>query len=143
MLIKRFIQTLRADAKLPAEIRAALIESLFGPLVSLILGAVACSIIGAAVALRVGGYWLMLNSAAIFAVGMLRVVSALLYRKSKKAEDLAATKRWEHVYEFGAWGFADVSRLAVLADHHPDQRRGAAHGGGDDHGGLRGRDFRP
>ncbi len=106
MLIKRFIQTLRADAKLPAEIRAALIESLFGPLVSMILGAVGCSVIGVAVALRVGGYWLMVNAVGLVAVGALRVASALLYRKYQKAEDLEATKRWERVYEYGAWGFA-------------------------------------
>ena len=111
MLIKRFIQTLRADAKLPTEIRAALIESLFAPIASLILGALGCSIIGAAVALRVGGFWLMANSVALLAVGMLRVVSALLYRKYKKSQQLAATKLWERVYEYGAWAFSALLGL--------------------------------
>ena len=54
MLIQEILQTRKADAELPNEIRAALIELLFAPIASLIVGAIACSIIGAAVALRVG-----------------------------------------------------------------------------------------
>jgi diguanylate cyclase (GGDEF)-like protein len=111
MLIKRLLETRRADAILPTEIRAALIESLFAPIASLIVGAVACSIIGAVVALRVGDKWIMANSGAILAVGMLRVVSALLYRKYKKCQQLAAIKLWERVYEYGAWGFAALLGL--------------------------------
>ena len=111
MLIKRLLQTRRADANLPTEIRAALIESLFAPIASLIVGAIACSIVGAAVALRVGDPWIMANSVAILAVGMLRVVSALLYKKYKKSQHLAATKLWERVYEYGAWGFAGLLGL--------------------------------
>jgi len=111
MLIKRLIETRKADAGLASDIRAALIESLFAPLASLIVGAIACSIIGAAVALRVGNYWMMACSAAIFAVGMMRVASAVLYAKSKKSEDIAATKLWERVYEMGAWGFSGLLGL--------------------------------
>jgi hypothetical protein len=54
MLIKELFETRKADASLATDIRAALIESLFAPIASLILGALACSIIGTAVALRVG-----------------------------------------------------------------------------------------
>jgi diguanylate cyclase (GGDEF)-like protein len=111
MLIKRLLETRRAEAILPTEIRAALIESLFAPIASLIVGAVACSIVGAVVALRVGDEWIMANSGAILAVGMLRVVSALLYQKYKKCQQLAAIKLWERVYEYGAWGFAALLGL--------------------------------
>ncbi len=111
MLIKKLIETRRADAGLASDIRAALIELLFAPIASLVVGAVACSIIGMAVALRVGNDWLMANSIAIFAVGMLRVASAVLYAKSKRSEQLAATKLWEHVYELGAWGFSGLLGL--------------------------------
>lgn len=111
MLFKKLIQTIRADQRLPTEIRAALVESLFAPIASLIVGAVACSIIGAAVALRVGNYWIMATSAAIFAVGMLRVTSALLYQRYKQGQRIAAIKLWEHVYEYGAWGFAGLLGL--------------------------------
>jgi diguanylate cyclase (GGDEF)-like protein len=111
MLIKKLLQTRKADAELPKEIRAALIESLFAPIASLVVGAVACSIVGAAVALRVGDHWIMTNSIAILAVGMLRVVSALLYRRYKEAEELAATRLWEHIYEYGAWGFSALLGL--------------------------------
>jgi diguanylate cyclase (GGDEF)-like protein len=111
MLIKKLLETRKADAQLATDIRAALIESLFAPVVSLVVGAAACSIIGGAVALRVGNGWLMAISIAIFAVGMLRVASALLYRKSKKSQQLEATKLWEHVYEYGAWGFSALLGL--------------------------------
>src|SRR5208283_5477899 len=111
MLIRKLIETRKADAGLASDIRAALIESLFAPIASLVVGAVACSIIGATVALRVGNDWLLANSFAIFAVGMLRVASALLYRKYKKSEQLAATKLWERVYEYGAWAFAAMLGL--------------------------------
>ena len=112
MLINRLIETSKADAELPPEIRAALVESLFAPIASLIVGAIACSIIGAAVALRVGNEWILANSIAIFAVGMLRVVSAVLYRRYKKAADRPTiTKRWEHVYESGAWAFSSLLGL--------------------------------
>ncbi|HET9689192.1 MAG TPA: EAL domain-containing protein, partial [Pseudolabrys sp.] len=103
--------TRKTDAELPKEIRAALIESLFAPIASLIVGAVACSIVGATVALRVGDAWIMANSIAILAVGMLRVVSAVLYRRSKEADRLVATKVWERVYEYGAWGFSALLGL--------------------------------
>ncbi len=111
MLIKKLIETRKADAELATEIRAALVESLFAPVVSLIVGAIGCSIIGAAVALRVDSPWIMANSVAILAVGMLRVVSALLYKKYKLRNSLAATKLWERVYEYGAWAFSALLGL--------------------------------
>ena len=111
MLVRKLLQIRKADAELPKEIRAALIELLFAPIASLIVGAVACSIVGAAVALRVGDHWIMANSIAILAVGMLRVISALLYKRSKQADRLVATKIWEHTYEYGAWGFSALLGL--------------------------------
>jgi diguanylate cyclase (GGDEF)-like protein len=111
MLLKRLIQTGRADAKLPTEMRAALVESLFAPVASLLVGAAACSIIGVAVALRVGDAWIMANSVAIFAIGMLRVASAILYTRYKESQRVAATRLWELIYEYGAWGFSALLGL--------------------------------
>jgi diguanylate cyclase (GGDEF)-like protein len=111
MIIKKLIETRKTDAELTPEIRAALIESLFAPVVSLVIGAVACSIIGAVVALRVDSPWIMANSIAILAVGMVRVASALLYRKYKKSHQLGALDLWEHVYEYGAWAFSALLGL--------------------------------
>ena len=111
MLIKRIIQTLRADAELPQEIRAALIKSLFAPVASLTAGAINGSIIGAAVAWSVGNRAIMATSAAIFAVGMLRVASAMLYMRYEKAADQPAIKRWERIYEAGAWAFSGLLGL--------------------------------
>ena len=112
MLIKKLFETRKTDANLPTEIRAALVESLFAPISSLTVGAVNCSIIGAAVAWSVGNQAIMATSAAILAVGMLRVASAVLYRRSAKAADRPAIKRWERLYEAGAWGFSTL--LGVL-----------------------------
>ena len=42
---------------------------------------------------------------------MLRVASALFYKRYKEADKLAATRAWEHVYEYGAWGFAALLGL--------------------------------
>ena len=111
MIIKKLIETRSTDAELPTEIRAALVESLFAPIASLIVGAIACSIIGVTVALRVGDAWIMANSIAIFAVGMLRVMSALLYRKYKQSNQSTATKLWERAYEYGAWAFSALLGL--------------------------------
>ena len=112
MLIKKLIETRKTDAALPQEIRASLIESLFAPIASLTIGAVNCSIIGMAVALSVGDGWIMANSVAILAVGMLRVASAALYKRCKQAADQPrATRRWERVYEAGAWSFSGLLGL--------------------------------
>jgi len=106
MLIKKLLQTRRSEAQLAADIRAALVESLFAPIASLFLGAAACSIIGMTVALRVGAPWIMGVSLAIFAVGMLRVASAIFYKRDKQSHQAAPTMIWEHIYEYGAWAFA-------------------------------------
>src|SRR5262245_17254248 len=111
MIIRKLLQTGKTDAELPAEIRAALVASLFGPISSLIVGAVACSIIGIVVAWRVGNSAIMATSVAMLAIGMLRVASAVLYRKSKQRENFTATKLWERVYEYGAWGFSALLGL--------------------------------
>ena len=109
MFLRKLLSIRRADAELPQEIRAALIDSLFAPIASLTAGAITGSIIGMAVALSVGDRWIMANSAAIFAVGMLRVASAVLYRRYEKLADQPAIKRWERVYEAGAWAFSACS----------------------------------
>ena len=106
MLIKRLIETRSVDAALSNDIRAALIESLFAPIASLIVGAAACSIIGATVALRANQPIILANSIALLAIGLLRVTSAFFYRRCKTFERPVAVRTWERVYEFGAWGFS-------------------------------------
>ena len=141
MLVRKLLQIRKADAELPKEIRAALIESLFAPIASLIVGAVACSIVGAAVALRVGDHWIMANSIAILAVGMLRVISALLYKRSKQADRLVATKIWEHTYEYGAWGFSALLGLLCWVTITHTVELITANGGDHNVCGLRGGDL--
>ncbi|MDO9412544.1 MAG: EAL domain-containing protein [Pseudolabrys sp.] len=111
MIFKKLIKTRKEDAELSSEIRASLIESLFAPISSLIVGAVGCAIVGALVAWRVHDDVIMATSIAIFSIGMLRVASALLYKKYEKTGDRAATRIWERVYEYGAWGFSALLGL--------------------------------
>ncbi len=121
MLVRKLLQTRKADAELPPEIRAALVESLFAPIASLIVGAVACTIIGAAVAVRAGDASIMLTSIAIFTVGMVRVASAVLYKRGKRSRNVEATQLWERVYEYGAWAFsALLGTLCFLTLDHTD-----------------------
>ncbi len=64
-----------------------------------------------AVALSVGDRWIIANSAAICAVGLLRVVSALFYRRSKRGHRTDSGRFWERIYEYGAWGFSGLLGL--------------------------------
>lgn len=110
MLIKQLMQIRRADAELPNEVRAALVESLFAPIASLAIGAINCSIIGMLVAWNLNNQQIMLTSVAILAVGALRVVSALFYRRSKNMA-VRHVRFWETSYEYGAWAFSGLLGL--------------------------------
>lgn len=110
MLIKQLMQIRRADAELPNEVRAALVESLFAPIASLAIGAINCSIIGMLVAWNLNNQQIMLTSVAILAVGAMRVVSALFYRRSKNMA-VRHVRFWETSYEYGAWGFSGLLGL--------------------------------
>jgi diguanylate cyclase (GGDEF)-like protein len=111
MLIRKLIEIRNADAELPPETRAALIHSLFAPISSLAIGAINGSIIGMAVALSVGNRAILADSIAILAVGTLRVVSAIFYRRSKHTHQVDAIRFWECAYEYGAWGFSGLLGL--------------------------------
>ena len=111
MLIKKLIQTRRSDASLPTEVRAALIELLFAPIVSLIVGAIACSIIGTAVAFRVGDE---LDDGQRGRDLRHRHVASVLGDSLPEVQDNqrnGATKFWEHIYEYGAWAFSALLGL--------------------------------
>src|SRR6476469_4706441 len=111
MFFKKLIQIRQADAELPPETRAALIHALFAPISSLAIGAINGSIIGMAVALSVGNRAILADSIAILAVGMVRVVSAIFYRRSKHTHQVDAIRFWECAYEYGAWGFSGLLGL--------------------------------
>ena len=111
MLIKQLLQIRRADAELPNEVRAALVESLFAPIASLAIGAINCSIIGMLVAWNLSNQQIMLTSVAILAVGTLRVISAIFYRNSKNKAESRTVRLWEAAYEYGAWCFSALLGL--------------------------------
>jgi len=111
MLIRKLIETRRADAEIPPEIHAALVDSLFSPIRSMIAGAVVCTVVAAAVAFEVGDLWMIAASAAIFAVGSLRVTSAVLFARFKAGKRTIDTRFWERVYAYGAWAFGGLLGL--------------------------------
>ena len=88
-----------------------MVESLFAPVASLIAGAIGCSVIGAGVALQAANSNILLVSVALLAVGMLRVVSAFLYKRMRRDGRTTGVRIWEHVYESGAWVFAGLLGL--------------------------------
>lgn len=114
MLIGKLLSTRKTDAQLPDEIRASLVASLFGSLSSLAMGAIACSIIGAAAAVAAGDPWILACSVAIFAVGMVRVACAVVYKRTKRSIEPGPTRRWEFVYELGAWVFSSLLGLLCV-----------------------------
>jgi diguanylate cyclase (GGDEF)-like protein len=110
-MLTRFRRQAGPAPTLSPEIRAALVDSLFGPLPSLIIGAISCSIIGGFVAFRAGDTSIMATSAAIFGVGAVRVASAVLYRRSMRGSNPNATRIWEQTYKYGAWAFSALLGL--------------------------------
>ena len=110
MLIRKLIETRRADVDLPTEIRAALVDSLFAPIASLLIGAVTCLLVAMTVALHVGDARMIATAAAIGAVGALRIVSAIFYRKGDKTA--GAVLLWERIY--GGLAFAFTALLGLL-----------------------------
>jgi diguanylate cyclase (GGDEF)-like protein len=111
MLIRKLIEARRVDAEISPEIHAALVDSLFLPIASLVAGAVACTIVAGAAALEVGDPWDIAIAIAIGAVGSLRVASALLYARSKAGKRTIDAGFWERVYAYGGWAFSGLLGL--------------------------------
>jgi diguanylate cyclase (GGDEF)-like protein len=111
MLIRKLLAIRKSDKELPRELKEALVDSLFAPFTSLLTGALAGGVIGAAVSWRSQDIGIFLCSLAVFAVGVARVVSARIYRRHREAGRLEAVGRWEKIYECGAWAFSGMLGL--------------------------------
>ncbi len=83
LLFRKLLDVRNADAKLPGDVPdGAASNSLYAPFASLVVGAVAGGLVGA-MASTDPGSWLTACSAAIFLVGLARVLSALAYRRRR------------------------------------------------------------
>jgi diguanylate cyclase (GGDEF)-like protein/PAS domain S-box-containing protein len=115
LLFRKLMSVRRADAKLPAQVRAALVASLYGPVASLVAGAISGGIIGAMVSVRADNLWLTSCSVTIFLCGLARVGSAVVYHRAERS-DPHATRYWERIYTLGAWSYSALLGLqCVLA----------------------------
>ena len=94
--------------QLPTEVFAALIDDLYAPLGSFMIGAAAAALVGGMAAERTSSAWLLALTICATAVAAVRVVITLNYRKHKPAigGDAAALRRWERWYAIGASVYA-------------------------------------
>lgn len=114
MLVYRFVAAIRAESRLPVEFRAALVESLFAPLGSLVVGAVACGAVAVTVALLAGDPWLMVVAAMLIGVGVSRIMSAATYRRLRRQGQGETPHDWQRLYEAGAWAFSGLLGLLSI-----------------------------
>jgi diguanylate cyclase (GGDEF)-like protein len=93
---------------LPDDVRAELVDGLYAPLGSLVIGAVAGIFVGIVVSLRTGDPWLAASTLALALVAAGRAALALAYRRrgTRAARDAAALRDWERRYAVGAWSYA-------------------------------------
>src|SRR5882724_11467571 len=73
MVFQKLLAVRKADAQLPGEVRSALVDSLYAPFASLVMGALSGGIIGAMVSIRANDVWLTLCCFAIFVSGIFRI----------------------------------------------------------------------
>ena len=91
----------------PTDVLAALINDLYAPLASFIVGAVAAALVGGMATARTGNAWLLALTICATTVAAMRVVITLDYRKHQPAiGDMAALHRCERRYAIGASVYA-------------------------------------
>ena len=116
LVFRKLLDVRKADAELPGQVRTALVDSLYGPVASLVAGAISGGIIGTMVSIRGDNIWLTLCSLAIFICGLARVASAALYRRRADHASPESTRYWERIYTYGAWVYSGLLGLqCVLA----------------------------
>ncbi len=121
MLITKLAQTRKIDRELSRDVRSALVESLYAPFASLVVGAISGVIVGLMASYRAADPWLVACSAAIFLIGVARVVSAMMYRRYKPGLSPDEVRRWERIYEVGAWSYsALLGLMCFLAIHRSE-----------------------
>ena len=88
----------------PTDVFAALIDDLYAPLASFMIGAAASAAVCGVTAWRTGNAWLTVLAVSMVAIATARAAVTLDYRTHKPAiaGDAAALRRWERWYAIGA-----------------------------------------
>ena len=109
--------------ELPGEVRTALVDSLYGPVASLVAGAISGGIIGAMVSIRGRQYLAHPVQPGDFRLrpGAGRVGRPAI-AAAPTAHSLEATRYWERVYACGAWTYSGLLGLQCVARAAPDRR---------------------
>ena len=109
--IVRKLRSLRSiDAGLAAEVRGALVGTLYASLTSLALGAISGTVIAATIALHAADAWITACAWAIGIVSAGRVAAMILHKRSQST-DASQAGRWERIYKSGAWSYAGLLGL--------------------------------
>ena len=92
----------------PTDVFAALIDDLYAPLASFMIGAAASAAVCGVTAWRTGNAWLTVLAVSMVAIATARAAVTLDYRTHKPtiAGDAAALRRWERWYAIGASVYA-------------------------------------
>ena len=98
----------RIDATLAAEVRGALVGTLYASITSLTIGAVSGSAVAITIASQSHDFALALCAAAICLVSVGRVGSAIWYNRKggHDDDDRARARQWERLYRAGAWAYS-------------------------------------
>ncbi|SCW87956.1 diguanylate cyclase/phosphodiesterase [Sphingobium faniae] len=111
ILIRRLFRLTVQDA----DVRRSLVETLYASPASLTIGAVTGIAVGIVISCLSQDPTIHAIVAAVCAVAVLRVVTAIFFHRQLVRGTAVATRLWELVYELGAWAYAGLLGLMSFA----------------------------
>jgi diguanylate cyclase (GGDEF)-like protein len=112
-----------APKKLPADIHAALVETLFGTVGSFVSGIFGGMLVPVIAAAKTHDPLFVLCTAIVFALSVLRLGILLAWRRASVENRMARASWWEKIYSVGAVGFMTAVGItaALLFHRHMDE----------------------
>ena len=105
-MLKRLIAMIRSERHLPVDLHRELVDGLFYPFASLIVGAIAGLWIATTVTLMVEDLLVQLVADFIVIVALARIAVGFRYVSRGKPASIETFRRWEWAYAIGAGLFA-------------------------------------
>jgi diguanylate cyclase (GGDEF)-like protein len=112
-MLKRLLEMVRSERALPEDIRRELVDGLFYPFASLIVGAVAGLWIAATVTILVEDLLVQFVADCIVVVALVRIAIGVRYIRLKKRGAVETWRDWELAYAAGGAAFALSLGLAT------------------------------